>query len=328
MTYTNAYNQAVNNQRAVQQSIITIETKITQIVSAMNNLNVEINKVTGENGQSQSERTVLIQRRTEFTSQLVPYNNQKAGLQATIDNIGAQIRSFQDSLDASKTKCSTISQQVQDSKNNLAALQQRSVNLESIIANLTASLSQKQTIVDDLQRRLNEAIADRDNTKRQLDQAIADRTSLPSQISKAGNDISQYQASYELCTRDTSSIVVKIQTLSDQLKDLNNQINDVNSKIQSIQQQIDSVTIRITSIDASTPDNEGKLADLRNSLQFLKEEYSKTSLERNRLYAAGNDANSAVVMAKQNLEAVIARYKQEQTNIDNANLNLEKARAQ
>lgn len=33
-------------------------------------------------------------------------------------------------------------------------------------------------------------------------------------------------------------------------------------------------------------------------------------------------------MAKQNLEAVIARYKQEQTNIDNGNMNLEKARAQ
>lgn len=190
------------------------------------------------------------------------------------------------------------------------------------------SLSQKQTIVDDLQRRLNEAIADRDNTKRQLDQAVADRTSLPSQISKAANDISQYQASYETCTRETSSIIFKIQTLSDQLRDLNNQINDVNSKIQSIQQQIDSITIRITTIDSSTPDAEGKLADLRNSLQFLKEEYSKTSLERNRLYAAGNDANNGVVMAKQNLEAVIARYKQEQTNIDNANLNLERARAQ
>lgn len=95
----------------------------------MNNLNAQINQVVGDNGQIQSQRTVLIQRRTKFTNQIAPYNNQKATLQAAINNLGAQLKTFQDNLTASKTKCDTISQQVQDSKNNLSALQQRSINL-------------------------------------------------------------------------------------------------------------------------------------------------------------------------------------------------------
>lgn len=46
------------------------------------------------------------------------------------------------------------------------------------------------------------------------------------------------------------------------------------------------------------------------------------------MYTAGNDANNRVAFAKQNLEAVLARYKKESDNISQATLNLEKARSE
>lgn len=63
-TYTTAYNQAVANQRAVQNSITTIEINITQISSAISNITMQINNIVNQYGQTQSERTTLIQRRT------------------------------------------------------------------------------------------------------------------------------------------------------------------------------------------------------------------------------------------------------------------------
>ena len=46
------------------------------------------------------------------------------------------------------------------------------------------------------------------------------------------------------------------------------------------------------------------------------------------LYTKGNDANTVVAHARQNLDAAVARYKKEQIIVSEATLNIEKARAE
>lgn len=76
------------------------------------------------------------------------------------------------------------------------------------------------------------------------------------------------------------------------------------------------------------PGSNGQLAELQSQLQFLQQEYTKSVTERNRLYGIGNDANSAVAFARQNVEAAVNRYRQEMATVDSATQNLEKARSE
>lgn len=96
--------------------------------------------------------------------------------------------------------------------------------------------------------------------------------------------------------------------MNNQLDVLNKQLSDTNGKIKVIQTQITTITATITQIDNSNPDISNKLQELNSNLNFLKQQNTIYVSERNRLYQAGNDANTRVQYAKQNLDAVILRF--------------------
>lgn len=66
----------------------------------------------------------------------------------------------------------------------------------------------------------------------------------------------------------------------------------------------------------------------QEDLQFLKVQIVRVEEELRQAYLMGNDANTKVAHAKQNVDAANARYQQEEKIISEATLNLERARAE
>ncbi len=89
--YTNLYNQAVAGQRNSQQAIYSMEVRISQISSAMSNINDEIGKLSTQAGSLKAEWTILIKRRDELQSQVGFIATQKSSVQRQVDSINAQI---------------------------------------------------------------------------------------------------------------------------------------------------------------------------------------------------------------------------------------------
>ena len=65
-----------------------------------------------------------------------------------------------------------------------------------------------------------------------------------------------------------------------------------------------------------------------SDLVFLKSQVSTFEEKLRQLYIIGNDANTKVINAKENLEAIITREAKEKKDLDTATVNLEKARAE
>lgn len=59
-TYTQAYNDAVNAQRSAQNDIISVETKSSQIVSAITSLNATIDDLRNKINQAAGQADALI----------------------------------------------------------------------------------------------------------------------------------------------------------------------------------------------------------------------------------------------------------------------------
>lgn len=90
---------------------------------------------------------MLIQRRTDYQSQINTNNNQKAPIQAQIAAINTQINQYTTQLNANKVTCSSTSKQIDDNKYALATLQQKLQTLETTITTLTNLYNQKQALV-------------------------------------------------------------------------------------------------------------------------------------------------------------------------------------
>ena len=71
-----------------------------------------------------------------------------------------------------------------------------------------------------------------------------------------------------------------------------------------------------------------KLKVARNDLAFLRNQIVAAEESLRTSYTAGNDANTVVAHAKQNLDAINSRYQDEEKIISEAILNLERARAE
>lgn len=75
-------------------------------------------------------------------------------------------------------------------------------------------------------------------------------------------------------------------------------------------------------------DLKSQLDNANADLDFLRIQITSANEELRRLYAAGNDANTAVAHARENLDAALSRFKHEQKIVAEATFNIEKARAE
>lgn len=69
--------------------------------------------------------------------------------------------------------------------------------------------------------------------------------------------------------------------------------------------KINSLSSTISSLDKNGPDQTARIAELQNNISALRQQQQDLATQRNAKYTNGNDANTKVVFARQNLNAAV-----------------------
>lgn len=117
-----------------------------------------------------------------------------------------------------------------------------------------------------------------------------------------------------LRTNDITRLENEIADIEAKLREYNRERGDNKAKIGEYQVKLESLI--------------SQRGDLEDTLNYLRTQLTKYQEELRAAYTAGNDANNNVIIAKQNLVAVNARWEQECQVEEEATFNLEKARAE
>ena len=79
-TFTQAYNDAVTNQRGAQNGILAAETRSAQIVSAINSLTSTISDLSNKINDAVARRDALTRQKATIISTITDLEEQRAGL--------------------------------------------------------------------------------------------------------------------------------------------------------------------------------------------------------------------------------------------------------
>lgn len=105
-------------------------------------------------------------------------------------------------------------------------------------------------------------------------------------------------------------------------------IDDITAKIMSNRQKDSDLSAAIAGSQGQLEQLTTELGNLQDTINYLRGQITQANEDLRRAYSNGNDANTAVAFAKENLDAVNKRWQDESKIENDATLNLERARAE
>ena len=328
-TYTQAYNDAVAAQRNAQNDIIAAETRSSQIVSAINALTKTIDDLNGKINAAGAQIAAWTQQRVAIVASITTQEGDKAKLLDKLNGLNADLAKLVKDLSDKNAECQGYLNTVNNKQNDLNALQAEFAGIDAIRAAVQDDVNKKGAVVDDLRKRLQDAekaladakikLADLDNRKLQLPVLIAALT----------KDLTNAQTTLQTCQAAAAQLQATIDGLkTGNLADLAKQINDLGNNISNSRTQVSALDGQIASTQGPLEDLKAKLAQANADLAFLRTQKTDVDATLRVKYQQGNDANNRVAFAKQNLDAIVKRFQDESKIVSDANLNLERARAE
>lgn len=187
-------------------------------------------------------------------------------------------------------------------------------------------VDRKEDIVNDLRRKLEEAERDLADAEIKLSDIIADETRLPIIIQEVERRLLKLEDDLIDCQLD----VDRIQQLIDGLEDdnLTDRVREIEEIILSKRTEVISLDQRIAALTEPYEKLKNELKRAEDDLVYLRSQITVAEENLRQAYINGNDANTAVQHARENLEAIDTRYQEEENIICEATLNLERARAE
>lgn len=110
--------------------------------------------------------------------------------------------------------------------------------------------------------------------------------------------------------------------------EITKQIADLDGKISAARTTVSDIDAQLAASLGPLEELKAKLAQAQQDLVFIRSQKTDADNALRLAYQRGNDANNRVAYAKQNLDAVIKRFQDESKILSDANLNLERARAE
>lgn len=92
--YVKAYNDALGHQRKAQNHIIALETRRTQVYSAIQGANDQIDKLKGQIADLEGARSGQHKKRTELLARITGEENTKAQLMRELEKINQEIAEY------------------------------------------------------------------------------------------------------------------------------------------------------------------------------------------------------------------------------------------
>ena len=115
---------------------------------------------------------------------------------------------------------------------------------------------------------------------------------------------------------------------NDKTLDLTDEIDKIDDSILEKRRKISIIDSKLASVIADLEDLKAKLRRAEDDIIFLRDQLRVTQEDLRKVYIHGNEANTKVIHAKENIDAAVIRFKQETKILSEATLNLEKVRAE
>lgn len=181
----------------------------------------------------------------------------------------------------------------------------------------------------DLRRQLADAEEELATAQIKLADIQAEEDRLPGVISTIEADLAALQYKAADCRAEQKGLEAEIDTLkNDDAVDLTNQIDAIEASILDHRKQVNDLDAQISDNTALIADLKAKLDKAQTDLEFLRVQIVEANESLRIVYTSGNEANTVVAHAKENLDAAVARFKSENQIVCEATLNLEQARAE
>ena len=327
--FTKAYNDALGVQRTAQNNIIAAETKSTQIGSAINGLNSTIDDLRRRIDEAVQRREELQTRKDELVNIVTTQETQKANLLEDLADTNQDLSDTMKELSDKRVECQGIQNQVDDKTAELQAAQDELLQANQDKATAEADVADRQALVDDLRQQLADAENNLTDAKIRLAEIQALIDSLPAQIEILQGQLDDLRAASDACQEELAALQALLERLRDQeVADLTDQIDALENSILENRQEINNIDSQLANSIGPLEDLRAKLAKAEDDLAYLKVQQTAAQEALRQAYVAGNDANTQVAHAKDNINAISDRLAQESRIASEATLNLEKARAE
>ena len=236
-----------------------------------------------------------------------------------------------------------IRDRLRDNQNEQAVTQNE-------INELTRRLTDLRDILDDLNTNINDAISDLErreievtrlenllmearkqvrDARQNLDDLQDLRNNGPQRVAELESQINQKKTQVlgPLANNETD-IEETIANIEGQVRDIGNTIDGTENNIANVNAQITSTSTTVTTTTATINARQGEIQQALRDLRILENELPSFNSKLQEAYHLGNDINTRVADARQNLNGLIARLENESNELIQFTRQLEVARAE
>lgn len=327
--YTQGYNDALKKQRDSQNAIISAETKVKQIQSAIAGADGKIGNLNDQIAALNRLGDKLNQDKDDILGKINDQEQRRANLMTRLNDINANLGGLVDDLREQQQECQNNDIELANFRKDLADNQKV---LDELTKNRIAAendVAAKRRLVDDLRAKLDAAENDLATAQIKLAAIRDDEAKLPAIINDLERKINQYTEASSVCAARTDDIKNQIDQL--QNKDavgLTNDIDGITSDLLGLRGQSAGIDKALAKNQQDLEKSKADLDATRGTAAFLKAQSIDANEALRGAYGRGNDANTEVNFAKENLNAVNKRWEEECRIENEATLNLERARAE
>ena len=324
--YAREYNDALAAQRRAQNDIIAAETRRSQITSAIEGAERKIADYQFQLDDIAKKREGLNARKAKLLAKISGEERIKAELLAELESVNADLARLMKELAVYKEKAESIKVKIAAAE---AELKKAEDLLASVIERRIAAekeVAAGESKVAELRRMLLAAQDALASSKIKLSDIIEEEKRIPGVIAEIKKRIVGLVAELD----KANASIVKIQAAIDALNpdDLVGQIEDLEASILADRKAVMEIDGELAALVEPEEKLKAILKGAKDDFAFLKTQIVACEEALRQAYSIGNDANTAVAHAKQNLDAINARYQEEEKVISEATLNLERARAE
>lgn len=307
--YTQAYNDALKAQKDAQNLIIGAEIKIKQIQSALAGANAKASDLAGRIAALTQLGDDLIRDKNDILGRINDQESKRANLMAKLKDTNTKLGGLVDDLRTQQEQCQIIGTDLANTNDDITKKQQDLANITQNRLATEKDVLAKQKLVDDLRAKLDAAEGDLAGAKIKLAGLKNDEITLPGVINDLQKRINAIVESSKTCTAKTDALKNSVNKLQNtDAAGLTDDINGIDGALLDLRGQSAGIDKALAKNQQDVETIKAGLSDATNAVAFLKNQSVQADNDLRNAYSQGNDANTKVNFAKQNLGAVNKRW--------------------
>ena len=258
--------------------------------------------------------------------QIAAAEKTKAELLAEIEKINQRLAELMKELALNKEKCQDLEGEIEAKAAEKKEAEDYLANIIQMKADAEEKIKERTQAVADLQKQLLAAEESLADAKIELATLEEKEKTLPAKIEQLGAELAELERELEKCEAESARLQAEIDNT--QTTELMKKVEDLENEILGFRKRVISLDGLIAGLLKPIEDAKVKLQAAKDDLAYLRKEIGGAEENLRQGYIKGNDANTKVAHARENVEANNARFEKETKRISEGTMNLERARAE